>query len=239
MRCLLLILALVPLPAAAEISSPDECRAAVAADPDQAREDAAIWFRSGGGVAARLCEADALSALGAHGTAATLLTRVAENPNRAMGADLRAVVFGDAAAEWLADDRPDLALATLDQADQVAPVNAGRLVLRARADAANGDWEAARAALGQATTMAPEDAEARALLAATLRNLGDPKAALAEAEAARNLDPDQPEVLFETAAALAETGDIPGASALWQRLIALHPDSPLVPSARANIQRLN
>lgn len=122
MRRLLLLIALAPAPAAAEITSTDECQAAVAADPAQAREDAAIWFRSGGGVAARLCEADALSALGAHTTAATLLTRVAENPNRAMNADLRVLVFGDAAAEWLAAERPDLTLATLTRPTRLRPL---------------------------------------------------------------------------------------------------------------------
>ena len=88
-RLLILVLALAPLPAAAEIRSADACAAAVAADPAAAREEAALWARTGGGVPARLCEAEALAALGAHATAALILTRLAENPNRAMAADLQ------------------------------------------------------------------------------------------------------------------------------------------------------
>ena len=101
MRRLLLLAALAPLPAAAEIRSAEDCAAAVAADPATAREEAALWARTGGGVPARLCEADALAALGAHGSAALLLTRVAESRNRAMPAPLRAVVFEDAAGVWI------------------------------------------------------------------------------------------------------------------------------------------
>ena len=51
MRRLLLLAALAPLPAAAEIRSAEECAAAVAADPAMAREEAALWARTGGGVA--------------------------------------------------------------------------------------------------------------------------------------------------------------------------------------------
>ena len=63
----LVLAALLAAPGArAEIRSADECAAAVAADPAAAREDAAVWLRMGGGVPARLCEASALAALGAH-----------------------------------------------------------------------------------------------------------------------------------------------------------------------------
>jgi tetratricopeptide (TPR) repeat protein len=238
MRWLLLILALAPAAVRAEIASPEDCAAAVAADPARAREDAALWERTGGGVPARLCEADALAALGAHATAALLLTRLAENPNRAIGAELRAVILGDGAGQWLAADKPDLARAALDQADRIAPPDVDRLILRARADAAEADWPAARATLGGAVAAAPNDALAHALLAAALRHLGDPAAALAEAERARALDPDLPEALFETGAALAETGAADRAAEPWLRLIARHPANPLSALARSNLQRL-
>jgi tetratricopeptide (TPR) repeat protein len=239
MRWLLLIFALLPVAVRAEIASPEQCAAAVAADPVRAREEAALWERLGGGVPARLCEADALAALGAHASAAMLLTRLAENPNRAMGADLRAVILGDGAAQWLAAGRPDLARAALEQADRIAPPDADRLILRARAAAAEGDWPAAQAALERAVVVDPDNALALALLAAALRRQGDVTAALAEAERAYRLAPDLPEALFETAAALAETGETARAGELWLRLIQAHPDSDLAASARANLQRLN
>jgi len=235
---LLLLLVLAPLPAAAEIASPEACTAAVAADPAVAREEAALWARTGGGVPASLCEADALAALGAHGSAALLLTRIAESPNRAMPAELRAIVFGDAAGQWLAAGRPDLAVSAVDRADRITEPDAHRLVLRARAEAAEADWQGAQEALGRAVAADPQDPLAHALLAATLRHLGDPGAATAEADAALRLAPDMPEALFEAGAAAAETGDAARARRLWQRLIALDPDGGLADEARAGLQRL-
>jgi tetratricopeptide (TPR) repeat protein len=236
----LIVLALLLAPAArAEIRSAEDCAAAVAADPAAAREDAALWQRLGGGVPARLCEAEALSALGAHATAARLLTGLADNPSRAIGAPLRAVTLGDAAREWLAAGRPDLARAALAQADRLTPADPGRLILRARAEAAESDWPAARTTLEAAVAVAPDDALAHALLAAALRNQGDPAAALTQAERARALDPGLPEALFETAAALAETGAPDRAAPLWLDLIRRDPDGPLAALARRNLQRLN
>jgi tetratricopeptide (TPR) repeat protein len=238
-RRFVLLAALAPLPAAADIGSADACAAAVAADPAAAREEAALWARTGGGVAARLCEADALAALGAHGNAALLLTRLAENPNRSMAAELRAVVLGDAAGQWLAAGRPDMARAALAQADRIVDPDPRRLILRARAEAAEADWPAARATLDRAVGTDPDDPLPHALLAATLRNLGDPRAALAEADTALRLAPELPEALFEAAAARAELGDVPGATRLWQQLIALGPDSELAAISRRNLQALN
>ena len=170
----LLLLAFVPVQAVADIESAGACKAAVAVDPAAAREDAAAWARTGGGVPARLCEAEALAALGAHGTAAILLTRLAENPNRAMTADLRAVVLGDAARQWLAAGRPDLARAGLPKPKGWRNANSDRLLLLARAAAAETDWPAARAALARLIADEPENALALALTAAALRQQGDP-----------------------------------------------------------------
>ena len=230
---------LLPSGAGAEIASADACAAGVAADPARAREEAAVWARLGGGVPARLCEAAALSALGAHASAAELLTRLAENPNRAMTADLRATVLGDAASEWLAAERPDLARAVLAPVDGFAPPAADRLLLRAGAEAAEADWAAAAASLEAALALAPEDALTLALLAAALRQQGDPLAAVAAADRARRIDPALPEALFEAAAGRAEAGDTAGAGRLWLELIRAHPESALAADARANLQRLN
>ena len=233
MRRLLLLAALAPLPAAAEIRSAEECAAAVAADPAMAREEAALWARTGGGVAARLCEADALAALGAHGSAALLLTRVAESPNRAMPAPLRAVVFEDAAGQWLTAGRSDLAAEALDRADGITEPDARRLLLRARAAAAEADWPAAKAALDRAVAADPQDPLAHALLAAALRRLGDTGAAAAEAEASASRP---------RPARGAVRGRRRGrrdrrhrrARRLWLRLIAVDPDGGLADAARAD-----
>ncbi len=235
-----LLVALVATPCAhADIRTADECASAVAANPAAAREEAAIWVRIGGGVPARLCEASALAAMGAHGTAAALLSAVATNPNRAIAADVRAVILADAARQWLAADRPDLARAALADADKLTPADSDRRLLLARAAAAEGDWPAARAPLEAEIAAAPDDALAHALLAATLRNQDETAAALAEARRALALAPDLPQALFEAGAASAEAGDKPAAAQAWLRLLEIAPDSELAPLARANLQRLD
>jgi tetratricopeptide (TPR) repeat protein len=156
-----------------------------------------------------------------------------------MSAALRATVLADAARQWLAAGRSDLAREALAEADRITTPGRDRLLLAARAAAAQADWPAAEAALRALIDAAPDDALARALLAAALRNGGDPQAALAEAEAARRLDPRLPEALFETGAALAETGQPDRAAEVWLELISADPDSELAALARANLQRLN
>ncbi len=243
MRTMLTVLAAAALlaasPAAAEIRSPQACDTAIAADPAAAREEAAVWTRLGGGTAAELCEAAALEAMGAAGSAARLLTALGQDRRRAHPLDLRVAILADAARLWLAADRPDLALQTLDAADRLAPTVPARLELRARIAAAAEDWPAATAALDALIAADPKDAAARALRAGALRRAGDAPAARTEAAAALALAPDLPAALFEAGAAAAETGDIAAAEAAWLRLIAAHPDDPLATFARRNLAGLN
>jgi tetratricopeptide (TPR) repeat protein len=238
-RSLAMMLALaLALPARAEITSPEECRAAVAADPAAAREDAAAWTRRGGGAEARLCEAAALAAMGATASAARLLTALATNPNRAMSARDRANALIDGARLWIDAGAPDLAAAALDRAEQLAPEDREIALLRAEVAAAEGDWPAALAALDARLAVDPADAPARALRAAALRYAGDPNAARDEADRALGLAPELPEALFEAAAARAELGEDAAAIELWLRLLAAHPEHPLADPARRNLQLL-
>lgn len=242
MRSAVLTLAILSATAAGhadEIRSVEACEAVIAADPEAAREEAALWTRAGGGVPARLCEAAALEAMGADATAARLLTGLAENPNRAMPGDLRASVFEDAARLWMQAGRPDIAEAALLSADRVSPADRARDVLRARIAAGQGNWDDAAALLGGVLSEVPADARVRALRAAALRRGGDPAAALAEAERALADAPDLAEALFEAGAALAESGDMAGARDRWLDLIARHPDDALATLARRNLARLD
>jgi tetratricopeptide (TPR) repeat protein len=232
------LLALLAAPASAQIASPEDCTAAIARDPALAREDAALWYRMGGGTPARLCEAAALEAMGAYGTAAHLLTRTAENPNRAISAPLRRTLFEDASRLWLASDQPGLALETLAAAQALGGLSRDGALTAARAHAAQEDWPAAQATLAALIADRPEDPGLRALLAAALRRGGDPEAGLAEAEVALARDPTQPEALFEAGAALAELGRNDEATGSWLALLAANPNHDLAPSARANLQRL-
>jgi tetratricopeptide (TPR) repeat protein len=220
------------------ISAPEDCAPAVAEDPLAAREAAARWHRLGGGTPARLCEVAALEALGAHATAAALLTRLAENPNRALPRPLRATMLVDAARLWLDAGQPDLARATLSSAERLAPPDAEALVIAARTAAAQDDWSGARAALDRLLADDPGHAPARALRAAALRRGGDPAAALEEARAALDAVPDLPEARFEAAAALAELGRTDAAIAGFLDLAADHPDHALAEAARATVRNL-
>jgi tetratricopeptide (TPR) repeat protein len=222
----------------AGIATVEECAQAIAADPARAREDAAAWSRSGGGVPARICEASALESMGATATAARLLTGLAENASRPMAPDLRATLFEDAARLWLDEDRPDISRQALDRADTFAPPGPVRLKLRARVAAAEGDWSAATRALDAAIAQDLSDADAYALRAASLRHDGNLGAALASARGALEIAPDDPAGLFEAGAARAEDGDAEGAAADWTRLITLHPDDDLAPVAARNLARL-
>jgi tetratricopeptide (TPR) repeat protein len=238
-RLFLAALLALASPAAAEIASTADCAAAIRANPATAREDAALWARTGGGVEARVCEAAALEALGAYATAARLLMALAENPNRAINTPGRAVLFEDAARLWLDAGQAALARAALASADRLTLAPPRRLMLRARAEAASDDWSAARATLDAVLAAEPDSAMALSLRAATARRLGDPEAALADAERARALQPAMPEAIFETAAALAEAGRTDEAADLWLDLIRISPDNPLADAARRNLQTLN
>ena len=196
----------------------------------------------GGGVPARLCEAAALAAIGAHGTAAQLLTNLAANPNRAMSPGLRAVILDRRRrASGSPPAGPTSPPPPLAEADGIAAPDADRQLLLARVAAAAGRLarRPGRARRGprrraRTTRWRTRCSPRRCATRAT----PPPRSPRPSAPCA--LAPDLPEALFETGAALAETGD----SAARRRrsgsqLIAAHPDSDLAPLARANLQRLN
>lgn len=234
-RAVLALALILPPAAHAEIRSAGDCAAAVAENPEAAREDAAVWTRLGGGTPAELCEAAALEAMGATLSAARRLTELAGDRRRAHPPDLRAAIYLDAARLWLDAGRPDLARAALANRARLTPATAESLTLGARAAAAAGDWPGALETLDALIALRPDDARAHALRAAALRRSGDPAAALTEARAALALAPTMPEALFEAAAAEAESGDALAAETLWLRLIAAHPDHDLATLARRNL----
>ncbi len=241
-RCFLVALLFSPVSAFAttvEITKPEECAPAIAANPEAAREAAAVWSRLGGGAPARLCEAAALEAMGATVTAAQMLTALGENDNRALVPAARASILEDAGRLWLLSDRPDISLKLLISADKITRPSADRWILRARAEAAEQNWAAAEASLGKALADRPADALALSLHAATLRHLDRPEAALIEARKALVLDPDLAEALFESAAALKATGQSREADQLWLRLIEVDPGSDLAALARQNLRASN
>ena len=139
------------------------------------------------------------------------------------------MILGDGAAQWLAADRPDLAVppSTRPTASR-RPTPTGWSC--ARGPTRRADWPAAQAALERVIAADPDDALAHALLAAALRRQGEPEAALAEARRRLRACCRTCQALFETAAALAETGDTVRAS----DLAAADPRPPRQRSRRAS-----
>lgn len=223
----------------AEINSVETCRTAIAEDPQVAREDASVWFRNGGGVPARLCEAAALEEMGANATAARILTGMAANPNRAMDAVLRATIFADGARLWLVSGRPDLTLEALRQAETLVVPDSDLIILRARAQAALDDWPAALVTVSPLAEQLPGNADLQALLAATLLENGKLPEAKEAAQRALTIEPALPQGLFQMAKAEAALGNTTEASRLLLQIINTWPNDPIADQARQQLQSLN
>jgi tetratricopeptide (TPR) repeat protein len=237
----LLLLALaLPLPAGAgPLRSMAECVKAIGEDAAAAREAAAQWAAFGGGPEARACEARALEALGAKGTAALILTEVATDWGNALPAPTRAAMLKDAGRLWLDEGQPRLAAEALTRVIDLAGAEPGALAMRAEARGRLGLWPQATEDLDRAVALAPDRADILALRAAARRKGDDPAAGLADAEAALRLLPTLPEALFEKGASLAMLGRTREALTVWFALIELHPDSTMAELARRNVQQLS
>lgn len=238
MRALPFALLVLAGPADAAIRSMAECRAAIAADANRAREEAAQWVRFGGGAEARVCEARALEALGARKNAAVILTETASDRGNGLPAATRANLLREAGRLWLALGEPALANATLSAVLEIVKEDADTLALRAEALGRLRLWPAAVDDLTRALALDPARADILALRAAARRRTEDKAGALADAEAALAILPHLPEALFEKGASLALLGRTDAALDVWFRLIELHPDSEMAALARRNIQQL-
>jgi len=138
-----------------------ECLARTDADPTAGREAAAEWKRFGGGVPALICEALALSALGADDAAARALDDAATREpdlTRAQRAEMLAL----AAQFWLGAGRGDEADASATAALAIVPRQPDALRARGAARIGAARFAAAAvdlsAALDGALDGAPDDA---------------------------------------------------------------------------------
>ncbi len=223
---------------AATLTSAQECQDSIRDDPEQAREDAAQWAALGGGAEARLCEAAALAALGAHETAAARLTELAQDHKVNLGAELRAQILEDAGGQWLLAAMPENAAAVLDAALMLVQPGPERLLKAADAHEAAGQRENARQLLALVLSDAPDNAEARVMAARFSLFDSKPDAALRFSETALKLQPLNPDALFLKAEALAGLGRREAAAAAWLDLIAQHPGTQIAARAQAAVQGL-
>ncbi|GIX13935.1 MAG: hypothetical protein KatS3mg118_1894 [Paracoccaceae bacterium] len=235
---LLALVLLLPAPGRAAIDSMAACMARIAEDPQAAREEAARWLVLGGGAEARACEARALEALGARGSAAVILAELAADRGNGLPKATRAAMLRDAGRLWLAEEQFALSVEALTRAIALGLDDPDTRVMRAEAHGRLGQWQEAIADLNAALAVAPDRPDLLSLRAAARRRSGDAAGALADAEAALAVLPTYPEALFEKGAALAVAGRTRAALEVWFELIRLHPDSEMAELARRNLQQL-
>lgn len=220
------------------MTSAAECQAAIAADAEAAREAAAQWVLSGGGAEARLCEAAALTALGAIGTAAEKLTMLAQDRGVNLSAGLRAQILEDAGGLWLDAGQPKIAAEVLDAALQLAAPDVGRLLATVQAHRSAGNMRDARAILELLVAQYPDEPDALALAAEFALLQDQATRALELAGAALRRDPAHAEAMFRRAEAYARLGQRERAAEAWLALVAAHPGTDIADRARAAVQGL-
>jgi tetratricopeptide (TPR) repeat protein len=230
---------ILALPGTAQaMTSAAECQAAIAADAEAAREAAAQWVLSGGGAEARLCEAAALTALGAIGTAAEKLTMLAQDRGVNLSAGLRAQILEDAGGLWLDAGQPKIAAEVLDAALQLAAPDVGRLLATVQAHRSAGNMRDARAILELLVAQYPDEPDALALAAEFALLQDQATRALELAGTALRRDPAHAEAMFRRAEAYARLGQRERAAEAWLALVAAHPGTDIADRARAAVQGL-
>ncbi|MGG7566089.1 hypothetical protein ACQ5SO_08015 [Rhodovulum sp. DZ06] len=238
----LLCLAALALPAPATALPPvrsyETCIDRVTNDAEAGREAALEWRRFGhGGAQARICEANALSALGAHGSAGQALDLAA----REAPAARRPGIFALAAELWLAAGRPAEALASAEAALKSAPEGAAArrdaLAVRARVRLAEAAWTAAAIDLSGALSLPGDDrrAELLALRAEARVGMGDAPGALEDAAAAAVAAPGLAHAWLQKG--LAETALGRAEAARESLLRAIREDGPAPGGAAAAAAR--
>jgi len=222
-----------------------DCLRLVARDPDQAFDEAQRWRSSGGGPAARHCEALALVELELYGEAAVRLGDLADAPG-AGGPQDRAALLAQAGNAWLLAGAGENAVVALTAALELTPGDIDLLVDRARAYAAAGDYAAADRDLTQALALRPDAADILVLRAGARRAQGLLDPAMADISRALVLAPDAPSALVERGAIRNALGDTQGARADWvavARIVGVvdadDPNAPALQDAQRALEALD
>ena len=220
---LLLSLLLLAAPAQAEMRDIESCSTRLAEDPAAAREEAARWLALGGGTPARICQAFAIEATGAIGTAAEQLTEIAQDPRAGLAQPERAALLDRASLLWSDLGQSRLARLTAENAARIAPSDARQARLLTTLVAME-DWPALIAAKGVGSR---PTLHARALIELDR---------LEEAEAVLAATADGPASAIEHARLIGARGE---ASAALAALARIETDDPRLTALRqALIQQL-
>ncbi len=197
----------------------DTCLNLVAQEPETGFDYAQKWMQSDGKqmLAARHCQAVALSSMGRYEDAAAALSEVALSMEDAPK-EARAEAFAQVADAWMLAGNAGRARVAIDQALALDPI-ASYLLVRADIRASENDWEGARADASEVLTDLPTSPDALTLRATASRNLGHAPSALADATRAVDIAPHNLSALLERGRTKAALLDMPGARADWQSVI--------------------
>ncbi len=235
----LLVLIVLATPASGQVRDPEACQALAASDPGTAVEAAREWSRFGGDVPAGVCEALALEAMGALGTAGRRLEELARSAPEADLADAdRAALLEIAAGFHLRSGMPGAALAAAEAG--LALPGASPLLNRLKGQALTelGEPQQALVALNAALAERPDDVTGLKLRARLRREAEAAQGALADAAEAVRLAPEDPGSWFEKGAAEAALGRNAEARESLLTAISLDREGLVGNAARVELQRM-
>jgi regulator of sirC expression with transglutaminase-like and TPR domain len=213
------------------------CVAAIETNPTDAFERALEWRAQGGGMQADHCAALALIALDEPGEAASRLDLLARRSDAGTLQE-RAKLLAEAGNAWLLAAQPANAEVAFSAALKLAPRAPELWTDRARARAAQMNWDDAERDLTSALTFNPAKPEIFVLRATARRAQGNKVGHKFDVDAALALDPTYPEALVERGIIKLEAGDIPGARADFVRVLQLAPEGPAADVVRSRIELL-
>src|SRR6185369_5430213 len=196
------------------------------------------WEKEGGGDAAQHCVAAAYMGLKQYDDAAMELERIAETLPQ-VKAPIMAQLFGQAAQAWLQMDKPDRALADINQGLKVAKNNVDLLVFRATLYGTQDKYFEALDDLNTAYDLTSDRGTILVMRATAYRKLEQPDLAKDNVELALKADPNDPDALLERGTQRAAAGDKEGARADWVKLIEVAPDSYAAEGARTGLAAID
>ena len=213
------------------------CVAGIDINPAEAFEKALAWRAQGGGVQADHCAALALIALDEPGEAATRLDILARRSDAGTLME-RAKLLAEAGNAWLLASQPANAEVALSAALKLTPRDPELWTDRARARAAQMNWDDAEQDLTNALTFDAAKPEVFVLRATARKAQGNRVGHKFDVDAALALDPTYPEALVERGIMKQESGDIPGARADWIQVLVRAPEGPAADVVRNRIELL-
>jgi tetratricopeptide (TPR) repeat protein len=150
-----------------------------------------------------------------------------------------AQLFYQAAQAWMQMEKPDRALADLNQGLKVAKNNVDLLVYRAVIYGSEEKYFDALDDLNAAYDLTSDRGTILVLRATAYRKLDQPDLAKDNIDLALKADPNDPDALLERGTQRAVAGDKAGARKDWMRTIELAPDSPAAEDAREALADLD